>query len=420
MATQKYIEPTGNERAGFKRADGFVVAKRLPTAWENYQREEGLPIVTGVGIRDTLDLTLAPWERVCGRATYIQLINTENKHGMFAVEVPARGALKPQRHFYEERYIVVEGRGSVEVWKNRSDAKTSFEYQQWSVFSIPLNANFRITNTSSSPALLIGVNTAPRAMNQYQSKQFVFENDFDFESRFGGNLEDYWKPGEDFEPQPVRGRAMITTNLIPDAANTYLPLDNNRGPGHRWLAPNMTGNTILQGWIAEYPSGRYAKAHYAHGIGAILVCMRGKGYSIAWPKDEGGLNPWKDGKGDLVQRTEYIAGGMVSAVPGPDDYFHQHFAYGAEPMRFFNYTGGVPGNEAAFGGVNGEDPGIGKEQAQASLTDVDKGGRAIPYYLEDPYIREYFTGRLKEENAQFTMPEEVYTKEGSNIMVMSD
>ncbi|MPZ48035.1 MAG: cupin [Dehalococcoidia bacterium] len=314
---------------------------------------------------------------------------------------------------------MLDGRGSVEVWKNGSDARSSFEYQQWSVFSVPVNANFRIINSSSSPALLLGVNSAPK-VNMYQSKSFVFDNNFDFENRFGGNLEDYWKPGEDFEPQPVRGRAMITTNLIPDAATTYLPLDNNRGPGHRWLAPNMVGNTMLQGWIAEYPSGRYAKAHYAHGGGAVLVCMRGSGYTIAWPKDIAGVNPWKDGYADLVKMTEYGPGGMVSAVPGPSNWFHQHFAYSKEPFRVFNYTGSVPGNENAFGGVDGEDPGQGGEQVQASLTDIDKGGRAIPYYMEDPHIREYFTARLKEMGADFTMPEEVYTKEGSNIKVMSD
>jgi mannose-6-phosphate isomerase-like protein (cupin superfamily) len=420
MTAQTYVEPTGDQKAGWKRDDGFVVAKRFPTAWETYQKEEGLPVVTGVGVKDSRELPRADWARVGGKGTFIQLINTNNKTGMFVVEVPARGALKPQRHMYEERYIVMDGRGSVEVWRNGSSAKTSFEYQQWSVFAIPVNANFRIINVSSSPALLLAVNSAPRVINMYQSRSFVFENDFNFESRVGGNLEDYWKPGEEFEPQPVRGRAMITTNLIPDAATTYLPLDNNRGPGHRWLAPNMVGNTVLQGWIAEYPSGRYAKAHYAHGAGAILVCMRGKGYSIAWPKDVGGVTPWKDGFGDTVKQTEYGPGGMVSAVPGPDDWFHQHFAYGAEPFRVFNYTGGVPGNEAAFGGVNGEDPGIGNEQPQASLTDIDKGGRAIPYYLEDPHIREYFTSRLLAEGASFTMPEEVYTKEGSNIKVMSD
>jgi hypothetical protein len=264
--------------------------------------------------------------------------------------------------------------------------------------------------------LLLGVNTAPRSINMYQSKSFIFDNDFDFENRFGGNLEDFWKPAEEFEPQPVRGRAMITTNLIPEAATTYLPLDNNRGPGHRWLAPNMVGNTQLQGWIAEYPSGRYAKAHH-HASGAVLVCMRGAGYSLTWPQDIGGVNPWKDGHGDCVRMQEYGPGGMISAAPGPADWFHQHFACGKEPFRVFNYTGGVPG---AMSGYNGDEVEIGQVTVQRSLTDTDKGGNAIPYYLEDPHIRELFIQKLAENNAVITMPEEVYTKEGSNILVMSD
>jgi quercetin dioxygenase-like cupin family protein len=415
LTAQKYIEPTGDNKAGWKRDDGFVVAKRFPTAWETYQKEEGIPLFTGIGHRDTRELPRGDWERVGGKGTFIQLIGTNNNTGMFVVEVPARGSLKPQKHMYEERYIVLDGRGSVEVWKNGTTTKTAFEYQQWSVFAVPVNANFRITNTSSSPALLLAVNTAPRVINMYQSKSFVFENDFNFENRFGGNLEDYWKPGEDFEPQPVRGRAMITTNLIPDAATTYLPLDNNRGPGHRWLAPNMVGNTQLQGWIAEYPSGRYAKAHN-HAAGAILVCMRGRGYSITWPKDEGGITPWADGKGDLVKMQEYGPGGMISAAPGPANWFHQHFACGRDPFRVFNYTGGVPGNE----GGRGDASEAGTEQVQGSLTDIDKGGNAIPYYMEDPQIRELFQEKLKEQGAEFTMPPEVYTKEGSNIKVMTD
>ncbi|MPZ49492.1 MAG: cupin [Dehalococcoidia bacterium] len=422
MTASNYVEPTGNQKAGFQKGDGFVYAKRLPTAWETFQKEENIPVFVGVGTRDTRELPRADWPRMGGKGTFIQLIGTNNSTGMYVVEVPARGALKPQKHMYEERFIVLDGRGSIEVWKNSGSAKTSFEYQQWSVFSVPVNANFRVTNTSSAPALLLAVNTAPKVINMYQSKSFVFDNDYDFEDRFGGNLEDYWKPGEDFEPQPVRGRAMITTNLIPDAATTYLPLDNNRGPGHRWLAPNMVGNTMLQGWIAEYPSGRYAKAHH-HSAGAILVCMRGKGFSITWPRDKGGVTPWKDGYGDLVKMQEYGPGGMISAAPGPADWFHQHFAYGKDPFRVFNYTGGVPGNPSGFGGGGGGGEGeaeSGGEQIQGSLTDIDKGGRAIPYYMEDPYIREYFTKKLQEEGATFTMPEEVYTKEGSQIKVMSD
>jgi hypothetical protein len=209
---------------------------------------------------------------------------------------------------------------------------------------------------------------------------------------------------------------MLTSNLIPDAANTYLPLDNNRGPGHRWLAPNQAGNTMLQGWIAEYPSGRYAKAH-AHGAGAVLVCMRGKGYSMTWPKDDAGMTPWRDGKEELVKMQEYVPGGMISAAPGPSNWFHQHFAFGQDPFRVFLFNGPVPG---AGGGGGADDSEEGDMRLQTSLTDVDRGGSAIPYYLEDPHIREYFEQRLAEEGAQLTMPPEVYTKEGANIKVMSD
>lgn len=410
----RYQEPTGDGRAGWRRDDDVPYFKRIPTTWERFLEEEGIPVFKGVGLRDARELPRADWPRLGGKGSYVQLIGTNNDTGMFVVEVPPRGTLKPQKHMYEERYVVIEGRGSTEVWKDGSSAKTSFEWQQWSVFSVPLNANFRIINASSSPAILVAANNAPRVMNMFQNRDFIFDNAFMFNDRFGGNLEDFWKPNEEFEPQPARGRAMLTTNLIPDAANTYLPLDNNRGPGHRWLAPNMTGNTMLQGWIAEYPSGRYAKAH-AHGAGAVLVCLGGKGYSITWPKEEGGMTPWADGKGELVKTQDYVPGGMISAAPGPANWFHQHFAYGQEGMRFFLITGGVPG--AGGDRTNSGEEGEG-QRAQTSLMDIPDGGSAIPYYMEDPYIRTYFEEKLEKEGASFTMPPEVYTEAGKNLRVM--
>ncbi|MPZ48034.1 MAG: hypothetical protein GEU75_01755 [Dehalococcoidia bacterium] len=97
-AQQNYVEPTGNQKAGFQKGDGFVYAKRLPTAWETFQKEEGLPVFGGVGCKDSRDLPRADWARVGGKGTFIQLINTSTQTGMFVVEVPARGALKPQKH----------------------------------------------------------------------------------------------------------------------------------------------------------------------------------------------------------------------------------------------------------------------------------------------------------------------------------
>ena len=420
MTTPRYIEPTGNQRAGWhKDAEGKDTSYtvRMATAWEKFLKEEGLPVFVAVGVRDSHELPRADWPRVGGKGTYIQVIGTNNKTGMFVVEVPPRSALKPQKHMYEERYIVLEGRGSTEVWKNGDTAMTAFEWQQWSLFSIPLNANFRIVNASSSPALLLGVNAAPPAINMYQNRDFIFDSDFNFGDRLGGNLEDYWNVNDEVEPQPVRGRAMVTSNLLSDIAESYLPLDNNRGPGFRWVAPNQVGNTMLQGWIAEYPSGRYAKAHH-HSSGAVLVCVRGKGFSWTWPQKEGGLTPWKDGKGDLVKIQEYIPGGLISAAPGPADWFHQHFAVGKDTFRVFNYTGSLPGNPVSGGGRANDFASEGDLIRQHA--DISDGGHAIPYYMEDPYVRQFFEEKLKDEGAESTMPPEVYTEAGAGIEVLKD
>ena len=416
-----YDEPTGYQRAGW-HADGeggtTSYYRRLPTAWETFQKEEGIPVFVGVGVRDARDLPRADWPRLGGKGTYIQVIGTNNKTGMYVVEVPARGALKPQRHMWEERYIVLDGRGSTEVWRNGDTAKTAFEWQQWSVFAIPMNANFRIINSSSSPALLLAVNSAPRTINAFQNMDFIFNNEFNFDDRLGGNLEDFWRVNDEVEPQPVRGRAMVTSNLIPDAANSYLPLDNNRGPGFRWIAPNQVGNTMLQGWIAEYPGGRYAKAH-AHGSGAVLVCLNGSGYSITWPRAEGGLTPWKDGKGDLVKMQEYIPGGLISAAPGPSNWFHQHFAVSKGPFRVFNYTGSMPGNPEA-GGANSPLMDAAEGELVRQHADISDGGNALPYHLEDPYVREMFEAKLAAIGAVSTMPPVVYTEAGAKMEVLTD
>ena len=65
-----------------------------------------------------------------------------------------------------------------------------------------------------------------------------------FSERFAG-AEDYFKPRDDIEPDPIRGLAIRRTNLIPDIVNTDLPLDNRRSPGYRRVEPFMAGKPLL-------------------------------------------------------------------------------------------------------------------------------------------------------------------------------
>jgi len=75
----------------------------------------------------------------------------------------------------------------------------------------------------------------------------------------------------------------------------------------------MTGNTFYL-WIGQHEVGRYSKAH-AHTSAAVLICLKGNGYTYTWP-ERNGVTPWKDGKAQEVKRVDYSQFGMVSAAPG--------------------------------------------------------------------------------------------------------
>jgi mannose-6-phosphate isomerase-like protein (cupin superfamily) len=383
-------EPSGNLRAGFGEFD------RPKTPYDLYMEGEDIPIFRGLGIRRVQNLPLKPWERVGGNASFIQLTGTEGKWGCFVVEVPGAAALHPMRHLYEEIYYVVEGRGSTEVWLDGDSKHHIFEWQAGSLFAIPLNAWFRIVNASSSPAMLLAGNTAPNVLNLIQDREMLFNCPYSFTDRFSG-ADNFYEPKDDIEPDPVRGLAMRRTNFIPDIVNCDLPLDNRRSPGYRRIEPFMTKNTFYL-WIAQHENGRYSKAH-AHTSAAVLICLKGKGYTYTWP-EKIGETPWKDGKADQVQRVDYEPVGMVSAAPGGLRWYHQHFGVSKEPLRLTAWFGpNAPGREPGLAGEKVKD---------TNAMDLDEGGTAIPYWMEDPSIRAEYEATLKQEGISSRMDPEWY------------
>ena len=98
---------------------------------------------------------------------------------------------------------------------------------------------------------------------------------------------------------------MRRTNLIPDIVNCDLPLDNRRSPGYRRVEPAMAKNRFYL-WIGQHETGRYSKAH-KHASAAVLVCVKGKGYTYTWPEMLG-TTPWKNGKADKISAPGLRAG----------------------------------------------------------------------------------------------------------------
>ena len=169
----------------------------------------------------------------------------------------------------------------------------------------------------------------------HRQPDFIFNCPHAFTERFSG-AEDFFKPRDDIEPDPVRGLAMRRTNLIPDVINCELPLDNRRSPGYRRVEPHMAGNRFYL-WIGQHETGRYSKAH-KHASTAVLICIKGKGYTYTWPEALG-THAWKDGKADKVMRQDYEPVGMVSAAPMSGDWFHQHFGISKDPLRLTAWHG---------------------------------------------------------------------------------
>lgn len=378
-------EPTAHQRAGF---GDF---QKQPTPYDAFMESEGIPVFRGLGVRTVTDLPMQDWERKGGRGSYIQTLGTETKWGHFVVEIPAGEALNAEKHMFEEIYLVVEGRGTCEVWQEGDVNKHVFEWQKGSMFSIPMNAWFRLVNATSKPAVLMAGNTAPNVLNQLNNVEAVFDNPFIFRDRFSG-ADDFFKYRDDIEPDPVRGLAMRRTNFIPDVIDCDLPLDNRRSPGYRRVEPYMTDNQFYY-WIGQHENGRYSKAH-AHTSAAILICLKGKGYTYTWPEHLG-PTPWADGNGDQVQRLDYEPFGFITAAPGGARWYHQHFSVSKEPFRL----------SAWFGPHNpGRDPGApGSKHTDYTARELHEGGTAIAYWQEDPHILAEYRETLEANGVELRM-----------------
>ena len=388
-----WVEPTDN-----KTKSGFGTFQAPQSPYDIWMESQEIPVYRAIGVRRVQDLPMKPWKLMGGNATFVQLFGTEGMWGCHVIEVPGAGALNVVKHLYEQQYFVVEGRGSTEVWEEgREDKVHSFEWQKGSLFSVPLNARYRIVNAASSPALLLGGNTLPNVMNIYNNEDFIFNCPYNFRDRFDPDAQDYYKVRDEITADPIRGLAMTETNIVPDIVECELPRDNRRSPGYRRIEPHMTDNSFYL-WIGQHETGRYSKGH-AHGSAAVLICIKGKGYTYTWPARYG-ERPWENGNDKHVLRQDYEPVGLVSAAPMSGDWYHQHFGISEGPLRLTAWFGPHhPGRKVKRPGEDAIDFGA---------IDVRDGGTAIPYDLEDPYLRKEFEGYLSEVGAKSRMEPELY------------
>ena len=358
------------------------------SSYEEWIQKEGIPVVETYGVEDVGELPLKPWARTGGKGAFIQLRGMEGFTGMYVGEIPPGGALKPEKHLYEKLIYILRGTGSTEVWSRSENKKLHFEWQQGSLFAVPLNSWHKFYNGSREPVLFLAVTSAPMMIDLLHDPDFIFGCDYAFDQRFDGR-EDYFVTENKREERG--GFISWETNFIADARSSLVDSAEHKGAGVHITAFDMGGSTLV-GHIAEWPVGRYHKAHYHQG-GAILLILRSEGYTLMWPQ-EAGERPYKSGRGKDVIKVDWREGSVFSP---PTGWFHQHFNTGKEPARQLAFR---------YSGQSGKYLlGIAKALNREGVrTNTREGGTLLEYEDEDPQLRIDYEAALRKIGVAIEMP----------------
>ncbi len=350
----------------------------------DFLEREGIPEVTGYSA-DCLTMELEPWERMGGRGAYVHFDGRNTFCTTYVAEIPEGGQLKPERHLCDELIHVVSGRGATTV-ELPSGQKHTFEWGAGSLFGIPLNAQHQHFNGSGTePARIVGMSSLPLAMNMYRSEDFIFDNPYRFEERYG---EERYFRGEGEFRKVMAGRHQWETNFVSDLAGFQLPEWTRwdaRGAGGRSIQ-FVLADSAMHSHVSEFPSGTYKKAHQRPSeAGVYLVCVSGHGYTLLW---EPGEDPTK------TLRVDWQPGTIFSN--GPGQHYHQHFNTAGQPSRYL---------ALGFGGVRHIIDGSRRRIMEGADKSEKLGGRQLEYEDEDPRVLELFERELGERGLQSRMME---------------
>jgi len=358
------------------------------TTYDRWMKDQHIPVVGGYGIEHVTDLPREPWARLGCNGTFIKLEGMEGMTGMYVAEIPPGAAVEPEKHLYEELFYILRGRGVSQVWNADAARKSSFEWQPGSLFAAPLNTLHALYNGSGSePAIFLGFTNAPLILDVFHNPEFVFGCDYLFDERYDGRA-NYFEPG-DRQFDDLERVWLWTANFVPDVRNAAVDMHESKGAGMR-LTQCELGDGVIVAHIADWPAGVYQKAHH-HAAGAVLLILRGQGYTLMWPQ-EAGIRPYQAGHEDKVVKVDWQEGSVFSP---PQGWFHQHFSTGLEPARQLAMRWGTRRYGVEF---------IDVQRREGVFVSTKDGGTLIEYEDEDPEIGALFVRECTKNGVHVRMP----------------
>ena len=256
----------------------FVPKTYGATPFDQFLEWEEIPVIRNFVVSDIRKLPVEPWRRRGGLGCYIILGHPKEppNSAAYVCEIPPGQSLKPQKQMFEEMIFVLKGRGATTVWLD-DGKKQTFEWQERSMFSIPLNAWHQHFNGQGGETVrYIGYTNAPSAFNLYHNYDFVFNNPYQFLDRFHGEEGYFSGKGTALSENAGSGiRAFIA-----DIEKLQFHDWTKKGPGATNVELEFCDN-IISAHITRSPVGAYKKAH-RHGLGADILVLEGKGFSLMW------------------------------------------------------------------------------------------------------------------------------------------
>src|SRR5258706_3191738 len=104
-------EPKAGENAGF----GAFKRPKLP--YDRFMEDEGVPVYRGIGAARVQDLPMAPWKRLGGRGSYIQLYGTEGLWGLMGWRSPAQARLTSKGISTRRTCLCLKGPARPKSWR---------------------------------------------------------------------------------------------------------------------------------------------------------------------------------------------------------------------------------------------------------------------------------------------------------------
>ena len=262
-------------RRGFEKLGRPLRVRPGNTPYEGWlaTAKSEIPVHECLYIDDVKTIPLKAWAQQGDgvRGLYLRLADYQISDGRI-LEIPPMGSTTPARHMFEMAVYFLGGPGHT-VIREEGKPPRQVEWNQRSVYSIPLNTRYQHFNDSEEPVRLLAVTSFPFMLNSTNSEAFISDNPFEFTER---------TEKEDEHKVQVRTNREFR-DFVPDALEVTLRDHSIRGKGINNMYWTMSGNSMIDVNVSEM-AGRTIKRAHRSNSDATLLMLSGEGYEVTWPE----------------------------------------------------------------------------------------------------------------------------------------